>query len=274
MDNSTHNQETLDFLIYSYFGIVPKEIFDERNDDNNPKFAAIENDCYRDYCIRMAIMKAYDDATGEGAYNTLFQAKKCGVEKIEKLKNGSAYAKRNAANLIFCCVKRIKEYSDYDSWHESLCNSLVHEYSEVCSESESFFTYGNAQKWVNMTMKYLWLLKMLPDGVDQNNLHIPIDSYIIDALWNTHKDIPLPIKDKAKREKTYVQPSSYVTSWSTWGEPDENDGNKPGPYKLLHTSLVDKKIDIAWENKTWIRQAEIRKKSNKKNKLFDFFGKG
>lgn len=55
-------QALMDFLIYSYFKIIPKVIYgDSREPD------------YSTYRIKKAIIKAYEDATNEGAYNTLFK---------------------------------------------------------------------------------------------------------------------------------------------------------------------------------------------------------
>lgn len=45
--------------------------------------------------------------------------------------------------------------------------------------SKIIFTYGNAQKWLNMSLKYLWLLGALPNDIKEERLHAPIDSYIL-----------------------------------------------------------------------------------------------
>ena len=43
------------------------------------------------------------------------------------------------------------------------------------------FTYGMSQKWVNMFNKYMWLFSA--GGDDDKKYEMPIDSYIIDALY-------------------------------------------------------------------------------------------
>lgn len=35
-----------------------------------------------------------------------------------------------------------------------------------------------------MALKYLWLLGALPNDIKENRLHTPIDSYILQKLWN------------------------------------------------------------------------------------------
>ena len=54
--------------------------------------------------------------------------------------------------------------------------------------SKSIITYGNAQKWLNMALKYLWLLGALPIDIKEERLHAPIDSYILQKLWNLKAD--------------------------------------------------------------------------------------
>ena len=54
--------------------------------------------------------------------------------------------------------------------------------------SRSIFTNGNAQQWLNMVLKYLWLLGALPIDIKEERLHAPIDSYILQKLWNLKAD--------------------------------------------------------------------------------------
>ena len=54
--------------------------------------------------------------------------------------------------------------------------------------SRSIFTNGNAQKWLNMSLKYLWLLGALPNDIKEERLHAPIDSYILQKLRNLNEE--------------------------------------------------------------------------------------
>lgn len=210
-------QALMDFLIYSYFKIIPKVIYgDSREPD------------YLTYRIKKAIMKAYEDATNEGAYNTL------------------------------CALA-----SNYEEWHKNTCEGLYKKYSKVClNENEPFFTYGNAQKWVNMTMKYLWLLGLLDNTVDCERLHIPIDSFIIDAMWSD-QNVNLPLRpENGDRSKTYAKPSDHVLGWSQW------DDIMYGAFR----SGLPEKYSLCWENDAWIEQAEKRKKADLKKQYESFFG--
>lgn len=41
----------------------------------------------------------------------------------------------------------------YDTWHHALCDELIGYYGSTGFE----FNLGHAQKWVNMTMKYIYI---------------------------------------------------------------------------------------------------------------------
>ena len=44
------------------------------------------------------------------------------------------------------------------------------------------FTVGHAQKWINMTMKYLYIYGDIDVTGIFDFLHVPVDSYIFDAV--------------------------------------------------------------------------------------------
>lgn len=245
-------QALMDFLIYSYFKIIPKVIYgDSREPD------------YSTYRIEKAIIKAYEDATNEGAYNTLFK-KTIEAGKLKQLKSASERARNDSAKFLFLQIQKLSALaSNYKEWHKNTCEGLYKKYSKVClNENEPFFTYGNAQKWVNMTMKYLWLLGLLDNTVDCERLHIPIDSFIIDAMWSD-QNVNLPLRpENGDRSKTYAKPSDHVLGWSQW------DDIMYGAFR----SGLPEKYSLCWENDAWIEQAEKRKKADLKKQYESFFG--
>lgn len=62
----------------------------------------------------------------------------------------------------------------FDQWHRISCKMLV-EYST------KVLTYGQAQKWINMTLKNLSMLNHKMVEQTYEFYHIPIDNYILDA---------------------------------------------------------------------------------------------
>lgn len=70
----------------------------------------------------------------------------------------------------------------YDDWHKEKCDTLILEFSKTLFYK---LTYGQAQKWINMTLKYLFALgeERIP-GISMNYqfFHIPIDNIIREKL--------------------------------------------------------------------------------------------
>ncbi len=253
MNNEINNEQILrDFLVYSYFGIVPKRIYDKNS------FKKLSADDYNTYCTKRAIMVAYRDATNQGAYNALFKEELAD----EKLDEKSEAARKEAAEFLLNEIHGLNDVPDFEQWHDRVCSGIEERYGEVNHNGKSFFTYGNAQKWVNMTMKYLWLLGLLDNTVDCERLHIPIDSFIIDAIWSD-QNVNLPLRpENGDRSKTYAKPSDHVLGWSQW------DDIMYGDFR----SGLPKKYSLCWENDAWIEQAEKRKKADLKKQYERFFG--
>lgn len=62
----------------------------------------------------------------------------------------------------------------YDDWHKRLCDDLA----RIYREKDITFHLGQAQKWVNMAIKYLYAMQT--SGIERYVavLHVPIDNYI------------------------------------------------------------------------------------------------
>ena len=68
----------------------------------------------------------------------------------------------------------------YDTWHHALCDELIGYYAFTGFE----FNLGHAQKWVNMTMKYIYIYGQLDVTPVFDYLHVPLDSYVFGAVEN------------------------------------------------------------------------------------------
>ena len=75
--------------------------------------------------------------------------------------------------LLELISEEMESQKCFDELHEKLCDALI--------TSWKVLTYGHAQKWVNMTLKY-WLVlgKSRIENIEKNArfFHIPIDSYV------------------------------------------------------------------------------------------------
>ena len=95
----------------------------------------------------------------------------------------------------------------------------------------------------------------------KDSLHVPVDSYIIDAAWNKSEKIVLPLKEpKKERSNQYSKPSEYVEPWSKW--------NNYKVYYAFQESLAesligDNKSPYEWEREAWLKQKELSDSKSK-----------
>ncbi|MBO4499732.1 MAG: hypothetical protein J5732_05710 [Bacteroidaceae bacterium] len=190
--------------------------------------------------IVLAIRRAYRD------FSRTIIKDQIEPEKPEEVKNDEYFDKRHgskgkAARKIVCAIDKryTKEYAkwnedlsvatkydlnDYDKWHENLCKEIVKER----------YTYGQAQKWVNMTMKYLLVIKYEPVEAIIEKLHIPLDSIIIKKALDS------------KHPLVKVETLGDGFSWSRI-----SDYNRYMKIQKDFKSNLNNEIPILWEFDTW-----------------------
>ena len=126
----------------------------------------------------------------------------------------------NASNVIKEAIVTIDK--PYDTWHNDTCNNIISQYPE------NVLSYGQAQKWLNMTVKYVYVLKLLGKFENQykyisdehvSEFHVPLDSYILESV----------LRDKS-------------TVWS------KMDGDK---YEEIRGALTEKTYDFLDELQEW-----------------------
>ena len=97
----------------------------------------------------------------------------------------------------------ITSQDDYDDWHFARCVDIRSIYSEAGIE----FHFGQSQKWLNMMIKYLYMIgECAFDGIFQY-LHVPLDNYIFDAA---QKELDYA---NDNLQKTYEQ---YITNFDNY----------------------------------------------------------
>lgn len=86
---------------------------------------------------------------------------------------------KNAQNLLQEEIKALnkktmRNQAEFDQWHRTCCEKLIQVFED------QIFYYGQAQKWINMSLKNL---SILDHKLVENNyefFHVPIDNYIMD----------------------------------------------------------------------------------------------
>lgn len=228
-------ENAINFLLYSYFGVTLADSKEE--------------------IIDGAIERAYRDASGR----VLSITDECGGNESYKRN-----AKERLKSQIDKLEKRTTPFSYDGEWFYNTCDKLIEEYkSAKGKEGNDAFYFGHAQKWVNMTMKYLCVLKSishvygkedifgwLTDELEKQ-LHIPVDSYIMEAA----RELKIQFPGKDDKLVTY----SSAKSWSKWVCGDYEKFRKELEGKIPEDSPLD------WEGPAWIRVAKKRKEKEKKN---------
>lgn len=144
--------------------------------------------------------------------------------------------KEQATEILRQAVEKLKnDSSDFPKWHEKSCNALIACYGGQIS-------YGQAQKWLNMLLKYLYVydvkgyetLFSSREGIAA--LDMPVDSKVIEAL---HK------KYNVKRP---------TAGWSVW---DRNTyrAYQAAARSALHNAPdienLDERLPFYWELIHW-----------------------
>ena len=132
-----------DFFKYSYFNIT-------KDDSMQEIMKKCAEKAYLDLCRTIKFKTADKNLKAE------YKSKVCDrliIKAYDVLLNAveSSDDKQNA----------------FDSEHKRICEEIIGTYSEICE-----FTYGQAQKWLNMTLKYIVLLE--ENSELKSYLHIPV----------------------------------------------------------------------------------------------------
>lgn len=233
--------------------------------------------------LAVAIRKAYSDATRQKAYNFLFSEKNlknlCNNENLEikelssDLKATSKSNKETATTIIRDRITALKKVNpdknNYDDWHEDLCDALVDQYKTVSVNNTRFFTYGNAQKWVNMTMKYLYLFDVLYFESDYKKMndyygefhdcisgmaqffHVPIDRFVLQFAEKKYGKIFNEVQIDGKKEVII-----YGNEECTWSCIPTYSVYKKFQNGLR--SAIKEETPIEWESREWLSAARNR----------------
>ena len=114
--------------------------------------------------------------------------------------------------------------------------------------SRSIFTNGNAQQWLNMVLKYLWLLGALPNDIKENRLHAPIDRYILHKLRNL------------KADGVTCSADTFYYKGNSWSKISNYDDYFDLQIVVRETAKQGRKTVIEQENEAWIEMAIKRKR--------------
>lgn len=239
------------FLVFSYFGITEDEL--EENNESVRKSIAMKcaERAYLDMCRTLTFSEKMDGRTKEEKDEIKEKRKKfrddiCDLIVKNLIKSPGDKGLFEGSPKGFCgrhydlCV----EIKDTANNYEGNSGLLL----KRNEENKEPFSHGQAQKWLNMTIKYMLMFQCFDYLIDEDykgKLHVPVDSYVIKAAKELQKDEELAAKIK-------ISPKA----WSKWNE---------GEYKEFQDSLrtaLGTRSPIEWEERVWIERAKELRENN------------
>lgn len=163
----------------------------------------------------------------------------CRTIDYSEIKNDEKVAlKETLLNILVNEVESLLHNKpDYDAWHKILCLKLT-------GNANGILHIGQAQKWINMTVKYLRVM-----GVDlcfaEKDMHVPIDNYIIEAARLSQNEILYEGMDETGAGVTF-------DGGTPWSKCDRYE-----VYFKFQKELRERKNNkqVEWEAKAWIAMA-------------------
>ena len=200
--DDTQIKNALDFMLFSYF----KATFDV-----GCLFKGAVRAAYNDATMRNALVLKNPNRKNEADYQKAY-------DKCEKERKAIHFiVKEKIIKITMEAVDNLsKNTDDFTEWHKNICNKLVNgdkeyigfdksydelskqynkKFYDLDKDHPQYFTIGNAQKLINMTLKNLYIITTVSSLCEDNKeaqkwfdkfswiydikLDIPIDSYIL-----------------------------------------------------------------------------------------------
>lgn len=192
-------EDVLRFLRLAYFGNIDEP------------YNAAGDRAYRDFCRTIDFPKSEQKLSRQNQIQKYLNR--------QSVKDGIYNWLQDEVGLL-----DVTTQMDFDIWHCSICNRIIADFS-----NEATLYYGQAQKWLNMTMKYLLVLGVPEIERLTPFIHIPIDNIVIQT---------------AKGLETCGKP------WSQWNEKEYKEYQHK--LKLFISNENPDMAPIIWEFKNWV----------------------
>lgn len=181
-----------------------------------------------------------------GTYKDLYEAASnrayLDMNRTLRFNGVSEYIRKKLRGQVAALLKKeiiklkkstTQDQDGFDKWHKSVCGKIQKKYKNAGIN----FTVGQAQKWINMTFKYLYMLGDQELADMFSVFHVPLDNYVLKI---------------ARREFDLKMPSA---AWSRW-----NDYEKQYfQYQIdLRSKIKEKdpeKDPLRWEFEYWLKSA-------------------
>lgn len=179
--------------------------------------------------------------TGERVFNFLYGCAMVDaiLRAAFKGKKKWIYDVREAKECVKAYVNKLFAQDSFKSQeeHDALFLELAHKICDAINQNtdrEDTFTFGNAQKLLNMTAKHCFIYMYMNPSLRENFkfCHCPMDGIMLKAVWDQYKKIE-KTNDKG-RNSVLGGSGEFVKAWGT--EDFEND-TFPQRYKNFQKTI-------------------------------------
>lgn len=171
------------------------------------------------------------------------------------------------------------EQGDFDEIHNEICEEIIEATKNSSAIKSEEFHYGHAQKWLNMTLKYMYLLGLWEEEFERVIpwMHVPVDSYILKAAAFSESKLmesseccielkcclrlTKAVPEIDKDESGQTRYSSYgwkSKSWSRWNREEYCHFQSELRKAISEKGTWD--CPFFWEEDAWIEQAQLDQK--------------
>lgn len=213
-------------------------------------------------CFSWASNKAYLDMNRTMTFSC--STKNKSAKEAKAIADNRLSLRDKGTEIIVTSFRKLS--GNFNTWHNDVCTKLIEVYKDnilINRKTNEYtgLTFGQAQKWLNMTLKYLWLLNRLGLITDTNDkqrldeygkyFHIPLDSYILRYVARVDKN-------KTHKFSKYCdnginQSCVKNADWKIFGSAWSNITD-PDKYRKYQTDLakcLDGKTPLEWELIHW-----------------------
>lgn len=198
--------------------------------------------------LRACISRAYRD------FNRTCHGLSQLENKGELYKEASDYLRQTFSDIQKDKTS-LSNQEEFDNWHQATCVRLAE-----CYIKHGYYTFsiGQAQKWINMTFKYIFFMgdNRLPDFCDLYKFcHIPIDNIVLDKLreeagfpgltcaWSRLDDYAEYLSCQKLIRKRFPSDAPLDVEFRMWMNGTDSNGQKRPPVKMNTEKIFTKDSD-------------------------------
>lgn len=166
----------------------------------------------------------YGCALHDAILQLAFKGEKKWIYKVDKAKNEL----RKYIDKIILCNGFLNQ-EEHDVFFLQTANNIcsaINEYDKKPIEVHSVFSFGNAQKLINMTVKHFYALSYFDFNLRENfrYCHCPMDGIMLQWVWKNYIDLE-------KCDKIHRQKELGKTFCNSWGNETIQNNDFPDRYK-------------------------------------------